>query len=209
VLESALERVRHVEFHPRVLPEIQYTRLNMHYRPIVELSKLVLRATSYELGHGNVRGTAFLMDMNRVFEDFVVVALREELRLSERTFPQGSRGHPLHLAEGRRVRLKPDISWWARGRCIFVGDVKYKRLQLAGYENADLYQLLAYTTATNLPSGLLIYAAGEAEQTVYEVKKAGKRLEVLALDLSGEPAEILSQVAAVGRRVREHAASIS
>ena len=28
--------------------------------------------------------------------------------------------------------------------------------------NADLYQLLAYTTALNLPGGLLVYAKGEA-----------------------------------------------
>ena len=146
--------------------------------------------------------------MNRVFEDFVVVALRESLGLSERGFRR-ARGVTLSISpQGGRVRLKPDISWWERGRCVFVGDVKYKRLKFAGYENADLYQLLAYTTATNLGDGLLIYAAGEAESAIYEARGAGKRLEVLALDLAGDPVEILSQVATVAKRIRRLAVRV-
>ena len=101
--------------------------------------------------------------MNRVFEDFVVVALREQLRLSDREFVQGARHRSLWLDRGRRVRLKPDLSWWDAGRCVFVGDVKYKRVQVAEIEHPDIYQLLAYSIATNLPGGMLIYAAGEAE----------------------------------------------
>ena len=58
--------------------------------------------------------------MNRVFEDFVVVALREALDLTPREFPQGSSCPPLYLAERNRVRLRPDISWWDVGRPAFV-----------------------------------------------------------------------------------------
>ena len=52
---------------------------------------------------------------------------------------------------------------------LFVGDAKYKRI--AGQQfcapNADLYQLLAYATALDLPGGLLIYAQGEADTAAY------------------------------------------
>jgi 5-methylcytosine-specific restriction enzyme subunit McrC len=109
--DSALERVRLVRYDPRSIPEIRYTRLNEHYRPAVELARLILRSDSYELRHGAVRGTSFLVDMNRVFEDFVVVALREALGVSDRSFPQGARGRQLFLDRGRRVSLEPDISW--------------------------------------------------------------------------------------------------
>ena len=97
--------------------------------------------------------------MNRVFEDFVIVALREALGLSAIIFTQGASGKLLHLDEARRVRLEPDMSWWEGSFCTFVGDVKYKRL--TGNKNADLYQMLAYLAATDLQSGLLVYAAGE------------------------------------------------
>jgi 5-methylcytosine-specific restriction endonuclease McrBC regulatory subunit McrC len=49
---------------------VSFTKLNERYRPAVELSKLVLRSISYELSHGQVGGTAFLVDMNDVFQEF-------------------------------------------------------------------------------------------------------------------------------------------
>ncbi|RIK35566.1 MAG: hypothetical protein DCC58_20325 [Chloroflexi bacterium] len=100
--------------------------------------------------------------------------------------------------------LKPDISWWEGGRCTFVGDVKYKRLysqQVA--PNADLYQLLAYAIAADVPGGLLIYARGEREETTATVRHTGKRLEVRALDLSGTPEDILAQVNGLAARVAQ------
>lgn len=202
LVETTLERVRLVEYQPSSLPEITYTRLNEHYRPVVELAKLILRSTSLELGRGERRASGFLLDMNKVFENFVVVALRESLGLSERSFPQGQRCPPLHLADRERVRLRPDISWWDADRCTFVGDVKYKRLTLAGYENADLYQLHAYATAAGLPGGILVYAKGERPKSTYTVRHVGTDLQVVTLTLHGTTDAILAQVDELAARVR-------
>jgi 5-methylcytosine-specific restriction enzyme subunit McrC len=199
LFDSALERVRLVDYDPRRLPEIRYTRLNGHYRPAVELAKLVLRSASFEVRHGRVRASSFLMDMNAVFEDFVVVALREALRVTERAFPQGNRGRSLYLDEGRRVSLEPDISWW-EGGCTFVGDAKYKEAPPGGV-NADLYQLLSYVVAAGLPGGLLVYGAGGAS-AVHQVGLLGKSLEVESLDLTEPPEGILRQVGELAARIR-------
>lgn len=59
---------------------------------------------------------------------------------------------------------------------------------------ADLYQLLAYATALDLPGGLLVYAQGEAEPAAHRIRHAGKRLEVFALDLSGTVDELLARI---------------
>ncbi len=158
--DSTLERVRPVRYDPRSIPEIRYTRLNQHYRPAVELARRILRSDSYELRHGAVRGTSFLVDMNRVFEDFVVVALREALGVSGCSFPQGASGRRLYLDSERKVSLEPDISWWEGERCAFVGDVKYKTLPGSGVIHPDLYQLLSYVIACDLPGGLLVYGSG-------------------------------------------------
>jgi len=72
-----------------------------------------------------------------VFEDFVVVALRDALRVSDRVLVQGASGRRLFSDIAERVSLKPDISFWAGERCRFVGDVKYKRIAPAAYPNAD------------------------------------------------------------------------
>ena len=67
--------------------------------------------------------------------------------------------------------------------------------------NADLYQLLAYATALDLPGGLLIYAQGEAEGATYDIRHTCKQLEVVALDLSGSLEEILERVKAIAHRI--------
>ena len=107
----------------------------------------------------------------------------------------------LSLDEGGRVHLRPDLVWQDGGRCVFVGDAKYKRLADERIPNADLYQLLAYATALSLPGGLLIYAKGERDPRSYTVRNSDKRLEVAALDLSGTLDEALERVEELAERV--------
>ncbi len=192
--DTLLANVTKVEYDPRRLPEIYYDRLNAHSRPAVELARLILRSTSFELSHGQVRAASFLVDMNKVFEDFVVVALRDALKLSERVFPQGAGHRRLCLDEAGLVPLKPDLSWWEGSVCSFVGDVKYKRVSATENEHHDFYQLLAYATAAGLPGGLLVYAAGEGELITHRVAHVGKELHVTSLSLDREPEAILGEV---------------
>lgn len=143
------------------------------------------------------------MNMNLVFQEFVTVALREALGLSSRTF--GESGIPSLDKEGR-VSLRPDLTWRRDGECIFVGDAKYKNVAEDGVPNADLYQLLTYVTALDLPAGLLVYAKDQDEvatyTATYRVRGSGKRLEVAALDLSGDLDQVLARVGRLAHTVR-------
>ncbi|MXZ39911.1 MAG: restriction endonuclease [Holophagales bacterium] len=199
---ATLDNVSLVEFPPTTVPEVKFDRLNAHYREVVTLARLILRHTSFEAARGAVRANGFLMDMNDVFQEFVTRALREELRLSERAFRSDRRLPPIHLDTAGRVRLKPDLSWWNGLTCTFVGDAKYKRVKHAHVPNADLYQLLAYTTALDLPGGLLVYAEGEADDVEHRVRHAGKQLEIATLDLSGSIESLRSEVGRLAERVR-------
>ena len=108
--------------------------------------------------------------------------------------------------------MKPDLSWWSVGaakngsRPLFVGDAKYKKTDPQGFEHADIYQMLAYCTAADLPSGLLIYAAGEDKPGAYKIKHTGKpiTIEVASLDLRGTPEAILDEVRRLAGRVKTH-----
>jgi 5-methylcytosine-specific restriction enzyme subunit McrC len=197
--DGALAPVSLVEFDTHRLPEIAWTRLNSHYRPAVELAKLILRSTSFELRHGEVQSTSFLVDMNQVFEDFVVAALRDALDLPKSRFCQGA---TLYLDRSRHIRMRPDISWWEAGQCRFVGDVKYKRLEAGGIQHADVYQLVSYTIAADLPQGLLVYAAGEREPGVHEIVHVGKMLTIITMDLAGVPEDILQEVGRTAELIR-------
>lgn len=202
---SMLENVSHVEFDSQNVKDVEFNRLNEHYRGVVSLSRLILRHSSFESYRGGVRASGFLMDMNQVFQEFVTQALREELDLPESEFCSDSQikgNRRVFLDEDRRLRLRPDLTWWRGGRCVFVGDVKYKIDDGRG-SHADLYQLLAYATALDLPGGMLIYAKGETDPVVHQMMHVGKQLEVAALDLSGTLDDALDDVARLAHRVRE------
>ncbi len=205
-LAGAFAGVSPVRYAPRRLPEVSTTRLNQRYRPALELARSILQATSFDLAGDGITARGFLVDMNVLFEDFVITALREELGLSATSFPRNARGRHLTLDEAGRINLEPDISWWSGARCRFVGDVKYKRSSGGLGKNADYYQLLSYTAAADLPGGMLIYASGEAEPGVHRIRHLGKRLTVAALDLSVGPNEVLEQVRSLAARVVEMAA---
>ncbi len=198
-IAGMLSDVSPVEFAPNDVPSVSFDRLNEHYQGAVGLARLVLMHSAFEAGRGQVRASGFLMDMNKVFQKFVTVVLREALGLSERVFREE---HIPSLDVGDKVGLRPDMTWWEGGGCVFVGDAKYKNITGERVPNSDLYQLLAYATALDLPGGLLIYAHGEADTAVYEVRHSGKRLEVAAVDLSGGLDEILARIDVLAQRVK-------
>ncbi|MDE0221696.1 MAG: hypothetical protein OXJ90_20680 [Spirochaetaceae bacterium] len=197
---ARLENVSLVEF--TAVPEVTFDRLSERYREVVALSRLILSHTSFETNRGRIRAPGFLMDMNVVFQGFVTQALRDALRVSDHVFRSDEHVRGVTLDEARKVTLKPDLSWWDGSTCTFVGDAKYKRIRYEHAPNADLYQLLAYATALDLPGGLLVYAQGEAEQETHQVRHAGMRLKIGALDLSGTIDELLTRIDELAEQIR-------
>ena len=207
---AMLDNVSLMDYRPKGVPEVKFDRLNEHYRSVLALARLILRHGAFESGRGEVRAQGFLMDMNVVFQEFVTVALREMLGVSEGAFKEGeipSLDVPV-VDEKGKISLRPDLVWRVGGRCVFVGDAKYKRIKDERIPNADLYQMLAYVTASGLHGGMLIYAKEEGESggTIYRVRNSGKELKelhVVALDLEGDLSAILGRVGEVVGRIRE------
>jgi 5-methylcytosine-specific restriction enzyme subunit McrC len=134
----------------------------------------------------------FLLDMPRLFEDFITVALREALESADggRVDDQDQN----HFDEARQVRLRPDIVWKIRGSAVAVIDAKYKAEKPAGYPNADLYQLLAYCTVLGLRSGHLVYAKGNEKPMRHVVCRSGIEIFCHAVDLDQPPDGLLTEI---------------
>ena len=196
---AMLDAVSLREFPSNDVPVVAFDRLNEHYRGVIAISLLVLRYGEFEALAGAVRAPGFLMNMNDVFQEFVTVALRQALGVSSVAFGERSIST---LDQAGRVNLKPDLVWREGSKCLFVGDAKYKKIEVQHAPNADLYQILAYATALDLPGGMLIYAKGEGEPAVHTVRHSGKRLEVAALDLCQPLEAILKDVGKVAHRIK-------
>jgi len=252
-----LEDVGDVRHRPSDFDNVVFTRLNEHYRPALGLARLVLENLTLQDTIGDVTASSFMLDMNELFERFVTERLRRALRGRLNVKDQ----HRDHLDEEHSVRIRPDLLFCPERSPRFVADIKYKltdesagsgpdsrstrrgrdiKYKLtdgsAGGSNADLYQLLAYTTALGLPEGMLIYCrdaddhngdadsdrfleadpsgtvapisadpAGAAAVSSVRVRHTGTVLHKYALDLSGTPEVISSNVRALADWIADRA----
>lgn len=180
------------------LPPWVTTRLNSRYHVALWLAELILRGSAVDQAPGDVRLEGFLVDMWRVFEDFLTTALTEAFR------PRGGwcRSQDRHhLDVDSKIVMKPDLVWYLDEQPVAVIDAKYKAEKPAGFPDADLYQMLAYCTALKLNDGHLVYAKGNADQTTHQIDHAGVRIHVHTLDLDAEPADLLTQVSELAARI--------
>jgi 5-methylcytosine-specific restriction enzyme subunit McrC len=183
------------------VPAWQPTRLNSRYHTALRLAELVIRATSVEEGTGGVAVNGFLLDMPKLFEDFVTVALREAL-----VSAYGGRvddQDPHRFDEAGQVLLRPDIVWKRRGTALAVVDAKYKAEKPAGYPNADLYQLLAYCTVLGLDCGHLVYAKGSEVPAHHIVRRSAIEIICHAVDLEADPSALLDQMSDLAARIAD------
>ena len=181
----AMEEVSDAPVRGDALDRITFTRLNEHYRPALQLARLLLDNLTLVDQVGGTSAACFMVDMNDLFERFITERLRRALQGRLAVESQVW----THLDEGKQVGMRPDLVFRrpGSGLTVYVGDIKYKLTKEAQGYNADYYQLFAYTTALDLPEGVLIYCRAPDGRPASEVtvRHAGKKLFVRAVDLTG------------------------
>ncbi|WP_022870175.1 McrC family protein [Yaniella halotolerans] len=176
----------------RTADDIVWTRHNQWYRQAVSLATLILSfgRVDHELGEEAVPG--FFINMPHIIERWIRDTLRRAWGLNQHEMRNSWNGY-LWLDETRRVQLQPDLAVQRAGIWTFVGDVKYKVLpqhsmRNAGADRNDIYQMLAYLTATGLQEGFLIYAGIGAQDETITIQQLGATIHIVSLDLSAEEA---------------------
>jgi 5-methylcytosine-specific restriction enzyme subunit McrC len=172
---------------PRWLP----SRLNARYVDALWLAETIFRKSSVEQIPGRMRLDGFLLDLFRVFEEFVTSTLGDALEDRGGTC---TKQDPFSLDEGNSISIKPDLVWRIAGRSAAVVDAKYKAERPGGFPQADLYQAHAYATAYGLRRAHLVYAQGNEVARSWTVRNSGVQITAHTLNLDKSPDEILEQV---------------
>jgi 5-methylcytosine-specific restriction enzyme subunit McrC len=181
------------------LEEWRPTRLNARLHDALHLAQVIVDGASFEPSGRGLTVTGFVVNMAKVFEDFVCATLGLRLARLEGTVQTQD---PWFLDGGAEVRMKPDLVWYAdEGSPAAVVDAKYKAEKPEGFPDADLYQMLAYCTAMRLPIGHLIYAKGNEQGATHHVVNADVTLRAHTLDLSAAPEALLAQVDALSETI--------
>lgn len=194
------DEVASAAYDPGLVPGIDFSRLNEHWKPAVELARLILNQESLRDEISKVVSISFTVDMNHLFERFVENVVGQQARNAGMQLAAQA---PRQLAEN--ISMKPDLVLRGGGSDLAVGDAKYKEPRDAGPPNEDLYQLLAYCVSLDLKAGLLIYSGVLDRQ--YLVERAGVSLEATGIDLTGEPEQIEASARQAAKRLIEHVSS--
>jgi 5-methylcytosine-specific restriction enzyme subunit McrC len=178
------------------LPQWKASRMNTRYQAALRLAEVILRNASAEAGDGKQQSASFVVDMAKVFEDFVGTALRGAMR----AYPGEMRLRYNALLneavrDSDRIVVQPGAVHMLGGRPVVVYDAKYKAAADIGASlSGDHYRMLAYCTSLRVPTAWLIYA-GAGEIKLRRILNTDIDVVEFPLDLSRPPSEILASVA--------------
>jgi 5-methylcytosine-specific restriction enzyme subunit McrC len=187
------DQVSFVTVSVKNFPQIRYTRLNEHYKPIINLCYLIIQNLTLNLQeNGEIRYSSFLVDMNRLFENFLLGLLKKNLKgFSVRGSGKDSGEYSLDLAS--EMTQKPDIIISKEDSDILVIDAKYKQLNSDDNNQveiitSDVRQVWSYCLVPKikLPFGMLVYPKHlllDIPHERYSLKN-GVTLVLKTLDLS-------------------------
>lgn len=196
---AAFRQVSLVFPTPATFARIRLDRLNVHYRPALELCRLVVECMGVELSPGGVTGSSFFFPLNTLFERALQRALQE-------VFPGEHRGQPIYsdriaLVEGgppHSVAFRPDNVVGPRERPWLVVDAKYKRptterREAERFVSGDLYQAFTYAVALRAPV-VLVYPQVD-EEVDARLELAGHTVHVRTVDLSTRGVDAIRDLA--------------
>ncbi|CAN7427756.1 restriction endonuclease [Terrabacter sp. LjRoot27] len=176
------------------------TRLNEHYEDAMRLSRLVLQAMSLSHEAGDQQANSLMVDMDDLFQRWIAQEL--DLRLAPQM--RIERDEDVWLDEGRAVTMAPDLVVRRGSEVVLVGDAKYS-MGADGYmASRDYLELIAYTTAMGLPTGLLIHCnTDRAPESEIVIRNAGTRILCRPIRLDGSYAAVCRSLDALAELVRE------
>jgi 5-methylcytosine-specific restriction enzyme subunit McrC len=181
------ERVSVRQPGARMVNRLHYHRLNDDYQPIHALCKFFLDGMAFSEKVGGVAFRGVLLDMNKLFEDYVTNAFVRVAR------PTRVSVVAQHTGEMSRfpIDFRPDIVLRCGGRVVGVVDAKYKHVEDKGYSNHDFYQALAYGTALNTSRTYLFFPSTEAEflkKGIVHIHNSPITIDLRFVDLAGATA---------------------
>lgn len=153
LLIRLLSDISCINLSKKTFQNISYHRLNFHYKSIISLCKLIFENSILSDNEGAHPFSGFIVDMNKIFEKFVLRYLQS--KLSEEYIHPGSKTDWAVPKDAYLPALKPDIV--IDGKCLI--DTKYYSSPLGDnnkLHSSHLYQMLTYMNAYKL-SGVLVY----------------------------------------------------
>ena len=155
---------------PLDIDHLSFDRMIHRWEPVFERAKWLLQGLFPDVRGGEVNGSCLLFNMERLFEAFLGVKLRQAWQTPSaghfRVVLQGPRQILAQSEKRAAFRLRPDIAVMDGDRVIRIFDAKWKRLDSrisnSGILISDVHQLTSYASRYSCDRVALVYPASAA-----------------------------------------------
>ena len=134
------------------IKNIRYSKLNLHYKKVMELSKIIIQnqVAQSDLSLKSNNSFSYFLDISQIWEDYLLKVLQKNLPEYEIYSPNDDKGDNLFNDGYRQIR--PDIIIKKAGEIVAILDAKYKWYDKIGkfasvpngVSRDDLYQMTTY-----------------------------------------------------------------
>lgn len=151
---KVLSNIEDINLSEGIFNKLRFSRLNSHYIKLIDLCRLIYKNLSIKQKKGKYSFISFLVNMNKLFEDFIRQYLINNL-LNEKI----KKTRKSNWAEGGNQDILPMVEPDILIKDKLIIDTKYYKNFLTGRGkliNINLYQIITYMNIFSL-NGLLIY----------------------------------------------------
>lgn len=133
---------------------ISFNRLNENYREPLNLAKFFYENLFIKDEIGKSSVSAFLIDMNKLFENYLYKKLLEYFK-----------DYPINIFyqknfsfdDNRILSINPDILFYKDNILKIIMDAKYKIIENNNISQADIYQMISYCTKLGVKNCILVF----------------------------------------------------
>ena len=167
-----------------------FNRKTHSYKKAMDIAKLILLQYHPDISHGRHHVLALMFDMNRLWEQFVFVTLRQQKDAQITVTAQTSKDF-WQPDNGYKSKMRPDI-WLKKGDECNILDTKWKNLNGYNPSPEDLRQMYVYHEYYDAKKVALVYPNHEDKEIsgIYIKTKDGQTEKKCSVILLATPDKI-------------------
>ena len=147
--------MKEIKITEALFDKVVFNRKTVEYKNAIEISRLLLLNYHPDLSNGQNNVLALMFDMNLLWEKFIYVSLRKQLKEGMGITAQTSK-YFWQPENGYNSKMRPDIVI-SKGEQTFVIDTKWKNIGDHNPSPDDLQQLYVYHEYYNAKKVALVY----------------------------------------------------
>ncbi len=144
--------VKNVKINKETFGRIKKSRKTAPYQTALEIARFIILNYAPNISSGDEKMLALLFDMNNLWEEYVLVKMKQEALKREDTEVYGQKSKEFWQG----INIRPDIVVEKNGK-TYVIDTKWKNIQNFKPSTHDLRQMYVYNVYWESAQAMLLY----------------------------------------------------